>query len=137
MNLTVYITLFSLVIFVSIDALPMRILEKVRVKGYILVAPEIKQQSTESNSKSPQLQAGANGGKCAFDLVADTETSRIPKHLNVAELKDSTNEKDCIKLTYEFTVLKQCDDCDQRDNFGIIYKLSKQTKVVGFTEKVV
>ena len=78
---------------------------------------------------------GPMGSRCAFHYVIDSDTSRIPENLKVAVLKNPTSERDCMELTYDFPVLEQCVGCDSKDRYGIIYKISKQTIVIGFTPR--
>ena len=128
---TTYIAIFSTLMFTSvIDALPLKTYKKVKDKGYILV-DKVNADMITPGSKDRSQVAGSNRN-CDFEYVVDEETSRIPPKLNVAVLKNSAHEKDCEKLTYDFTVLEQCVDCDAEDKHGIIYKISRQTKVVGF-----
>ena len=80
-------------------------------------------------------KAGTNLGNCDFTYDIDEETARIPSKLNVAVLKNSAHETDCEKLTYDFTVLEQCADCDTEDKHGIVYKITKQPKTIGFIRR--
>ena len=80
-------------------------------------------------------KGGANLGNCDFTYDIDEETARIPSKLYVTVLKNSVHETDCEKLTYDFTVLEQYADCDTKDKHGIVYKIIKQTKTIGFMKR--
>jgi len=116
----------------NIDSLPTRILQKLKDKGYILVDPKVGAIVKTEVTKD---FGGPMGDRCAFHYVIDSDTSRIPVNLKVAVLKNPTSERDCMELTYEFPVLEQCVGCDSKDRYGIIYKISKQTIVIGFTPR--
>ena len=117
----------------SIEALPVKTYNKVKDRGYILV--DTKKVVSQNNTSKPAKQAGANLGNCDFTYDIDEETARIPSKLNVAVLKNSAHETDCEKLTYDFTILEQCADCDTEDKHGIVYKITKQPKTVGFIKR--
>ena len=122
----------------SVEPLPLEMMRKLREKGFIVVDDGLKEKGLLNNGISKGVvsrQERTGVGKCSFRYAIDRQTSRIPRNLNVAVLKNSANEHECVKLTYEFTVLEECTDCDRNDIHGIIYKLSKQTKVVGFVER--
>ena len=119
-------------LFLPTNSLPVNALRKLEERGYILVAGTSSNVSGSSSKVLLSDRAGSKGGECDFDYRFDRETSRIPKVINVAVLKDPTSGVKCQKLTYEFTVLEKCDDCDRNDQHGIIYKISKQTKVIAF-----
>ena len=114
------------------SSLPVNALRKLEERGYILVAGTSSNVSGSSSKVLLSDRAGSNSGECDFDYRFDRETSRIPKVINVAVLKDPTSGMKCQKLTYEFTVLEKCDDCDRNDQHGIIYRIAKQTKVIAF-----
>ena len=120
----------SQILLFPTNALPVNALRKVEERGYILVA-ETSTYNSGSTSKDLH-QIGLNSGECDFYYRFDRETSRIPKTINVAVLKDPNSRVRCQKITYEFTVLKKCDDCDRNDQHGIIYRIMKQTKVIAF-----
>ena len=126
--------LISILILSSLNALPKGVTRELNKTGYILV--DTARYDTDERKSKPvsSVTSGFDFGRCAFHYVADYQQSRIPPNLNVAVLKNSTHDSECMKLTYEFTVLEQCDDC-QDGSFGIIYKLSKQTKVIGFVKR--
>ena len=128
----IFIALLSQMML-SIDTLPIGTFRKVKEKGYILVDGSSNNLHIDV-SKNVPLE-GIKIGTCGFKYEVDEETARIPKTLNVAVLRDSAHARDCKKLTYDFTVLEKCVDCDEKDTHGIIYKISKQTKVVGFVKK--
>ena len=81
------------------SSLPVNALRKLEERGYILVAGTSSNVSGSSSKVLLLDRAGSNGGECEFNYRFDRETSRIPKIINVAVLKDPNSGMKCQKLT--------------------------------------
>ena len=131
MKITTFLILFSQYVSIA-NTFPY---DRIKRRGYILVDMAKKTSKGDDSSKPISKQKrGTEVGICGFRYVPDTETSRIPRVLNVAELTDPTSKAKCRKIWYDFPVLKKCVDCDSTDSNNIIYKISKQRKTIGFIE---
>ena len=137
MKLIGFIILSAVSILLLTDAkkLTSETIKEVKQAGYILVDTSKNVSRGRISKHFQSFLARANTGSCKFKDKAEKETSRIPKFINVAVLEDPTKEKECMKITHLFTVLKQCTECNNHNTHGIIYRLSKQSKVIGFRKR--
>ena len=93
---------------------------------YIAYLVEDSGQIKPSNKPTANQDDWSKQKECAFNVVLDVETNRIPRHINVASLTSPRTK--CSPIEHDFEVLKW----DNSDPSGIVYKKEIQTKTVAF-----